>query len=96
MMCDAFVDALYVRDQNEFAEIADFIWRNPELSEMEWKAHDFLVGILRRKGFSVQSSYLGYKTAFRAEFEAIPGKEIIRFFYSMSLIGNEYDYRFVL
>lgn len=76
-MCDrdisTFVDALYHRDENEFAGVAKFLWENPELSGQEWKAHDFLVSFLRHKGFEVQSAYLGFKTAFRADFEAIPG-----------------------
>ena len=44
------------------------IWRNPELGLREVKAHELLTDFLEKKGFAVERSYTGIKTAFRATF----------------------------
>ena len=51
-----------------YQEISDEIWKNPELGFEEYKAHDVLTTFLEKKGFSVERSYTGIETAFRATF----------------------------
>lgn len=48
--------------------LGDEIWKNPELNHEEYKAHDLLTDFLAVHGFSVEKSYTGLETAFRAEF----------------------------
>lgn len=48
--------------------LGDEIWKNPELNHEEYKAHDLLTSFLARNKFSVEKSYTGLETAFRAEF----------------------------
>ena len=48
--------------------IGEKIWNSPELSYKEYKAHDILTDFLEKKGFSVERSYTGIETAFRATF----------------------------
>ena len=52
----------------ELTQLSDSIWRQPELCYKEYKAHDLLTGFLEKKGFSVERSYTGIETAFRATF----------------------------
>ena len=52
----------------ELRTIGDKIWSSPELCYKEYKAHDLLTGFLEKKGFSVERSYTGIETAFRATF----------------------------
>ncbi len=44
------------------------IWKNPELSSKEKKAHSLLTSLLESEGFVVERSYTGIETAFRATF----------------------------
>ncbi len=44
------------------------IWKNPELSSKEKKAHGLLTSLLENQGFVVERSYTGIETAFRATF----------------------------
>ena len=57
-------------DENteELKTIGDKIWSSPELCYKEHKAHDLLTDFLEKKGFSVERSYTGIETAFRATF----------------------------
>ena len=57
-------------DENteELKTIGEKIWNSPELLFKEHKAHDLLTGFLEKKGFSVERSYTGIETAFRATF----------------------------
>ena len=57
-------------DENteELRKVSDEIWSSPELNFEEHKAHDLLTGFLEKKGFSVERSYTGIETAFRATF----------------------------
>ena len=57
-------------DENteELKTISEKIWSSPELCYKEYKAHDLLTGLLEKKGFSVERSYTGIETAFRATF----------------------------
>ena len=52
----------------ELRTIGEKIWSLPELCYKEYKAHDLLTGFLEKKGFSVERSYTGIETAFRATF----------------------------
>ena len=51
-----------------YQEISDEIWKNPEIGFEEYKAHEILTQFLEKKGFSVERSYTGIGTAFRATF----------------------------
>ena len=52
----------------ELYQISEELWKNPELGFEEYKAHEILTKFLEKKGFSVERSYTGIKTAFRATF----------------------------
>ena len=52
----------------ELYQISEELWKNPELGFEEYKAHEILTRFLEKKGFSVERSYTGIKTAFRATF----------------------------
>ena len=54
--------------KDELFELSDAIWKQPELSYEEFKAHQLLTDYLEKKGFAVERSYTGIKTAFRATF----------------------------
>ena len=49
-------------------KLSDGIWSSPELNFKEHKAHDLLTDFLEKKEFSVERSYTGIETAFRATF----------------------------
>ena len=48
--------------------IGEQLWKNPEISNEEYKAHDLLTSALEDHRFHVDRSYLGLQTAFRATF----------------------------
>ena len=48
--------------------IGEQLWKNPEISYEEHKAHDLLTSALEDHHFRVDRSYLGLQTAFRATF----------------------------
>ena len=52
----------------ELRELSGEIWKNPELGFEEVKAHELMTDFLEKKGFAVERSYTGIKTAFRATF----------------------------
>ena len=54
--------------RQELFELSDAIWKKPELLYEEFAAHDLLTAFLEKKGFSVERSYTGIKTAFRATY----------------------------
>ena len=53
---------------HELRELSSEIWKNPELNFEEYKAHELLTSFLEKKGFTVERSYTGIQTAFRATF----------------------------
>ena len=55
-------------NKEELEELSVGIWSNPELYFEEYKAHELLTSFLEKKGFTVERSYTGIKTAFRATF----------------------------
>lgn len=81
-IASAAIDGL----KEELVQVSDAIWRNPELSYQEHKAHELLTHFLETNGFRVERSYTGIETAFRAtygegrpnvcvicEYDALPG-----------------------
>ena len=54
--------------RSELQQLSAEIWRNPELSFEEHKAHDLLTSYLEKKGFAVERGHTGLDTAFRATF----------------------------
>ena len=54
--------------QSELNDLSNKIWKNPELGCEEYKAHDLLTNLLEKKGFTVERSFTGIKTAFKATF----------------------------
>lgn len=52
----------------EFEEISNFIFMNPELSGFEFASSAYLADYMKNHGFSVDTGYCGYETALRAEF----------------------------
>lgn len=57
-------------------KISDYIFNNPEISEQEYKSSAYLVKKLSELGFRVTYPYLGFETAFRAEYGADDGKTV--------------------
>ncbi|XP_064393682.1 peptidase M20 domain-containing protein 2-like [Halichondria panicea] len=57
---------------NDYAEklffLSNEVWKNPELNFKEFKAHELLTNFLEKEGFTVERSYTGIETAFRATF----------------------------
>ncbi len=69
--------------------IGDEIRDNPELNHEEHKAHAILTSYLSEKGFSVERSYTGLETAFRAQFgEGEPKIGILCEFDALAEIGH--------
>ena len=54
--------------QEELGNLSGEIWKNPELGLKEHKAHELLTTFLEKKGFTVERSYTGIETAFKATF----------------------------
>ena len=54
--------------EQDLFQLSNEIWKNPELAYEEYKAHELLTNFLEKKGFTVERSYTGIKTAFRATF----------------------------
>lgn len=52
--------------KEELRELSGEIWKHPELGFEEHKAHSLLATFLEKKGFSVERSFCGLQTAFRA------------------------------
>ena len=56
--------------KERLAEISDYIYRNPELGNEEYKAAEALTSFLKEHNFSVESNIAGMETAFKATFES--------------------------
>lgn len=74
------------RNQQEFYDIADFMWENPELGLEEYEACEKLTSVLSKYGFSIEKDLAGMPTAFiatygnkgpvvgmNAEYDCLPG-----------------------
>ena len=59
--------------KERLAKISDYIYRNPELGNEEYKAVEVLTTFLREHGFEIECPYAGMNTAFKATFDS--GKE---------------------
>ena len=59
--------------KERLAEISDYIYRNPELGNEEYKAVEALTTFLKEHGFEIECPYFGMNTAFKATFDS--GKE---------------------
>lgn len=53
--------------KKDIEEVSDYIFKNPELGNEEYKASEYIVNKLKENGFNVEENYCGMKTAFRAE-----------------------------
>lgn len=49
-------------------EISDYIFNHPEIGDAEYASSKYLVKVLREQGFEVEYPYMGFATAFRAEY----------------------------
>ena len=63
-VCSTVID----ENAGELRKISDGIWSFPELNFKEHKAHELLTNFLEKKGLTVERSYTGIETAFRATF----------------------------
>ncbi len=63
-----FVNDWIEANKQEFHDIADFIWDNPELGLEEYKALEKLTSVLKKHGFDVVTDLAGMPTAFTATY----------------------------
>ena len=74
------------KNKQDFYEIADFIWDNPELGLEEYQACEKLTAVLAKHGFKIERNLAGMPTAFiatygdkwpvvgiNAEYDCLPG-----------------------
>jgi amidohydrolase len=54
----------------DLCKISDFIYHNPELGKMEFKAVEKLTEMLKQQGFQVEMNICGYETAFKASYNS--------------------------
>lgn len=86
MIIKDFIKSWIEDNKQDFYDIADFIWENPELGLEEYKACGKLTEILSKHGFSVEKDLAGMPTAFiatyghkgpivglNAEYDCLPG-----------------------
>ena len=70
----------------EFEEVNHYIYLHPELGLKEYVSSEYLVEVMRKKGFAVEKPYAGFETlsgsteqgpefAFLAEYDALPAEE---------------------
>lgn len=62
---NALLDEVDKRREQTF-EIADFIYKHPEIALEEKVSSEYLAGVLRDEGFEVEYPYCGLETAFKA------------------------------
>lgn len=60
-------------NKNDFLNLADFIFDNPEIGLEEFKAVDKITNLLSENGFSVSKDIYGFKTAFKAYYKSNKG-----------------------
>lgn len=71
------VEKLVNQMMDELIKLSEYIYKNPELGNEEFKASKAHCDILKSHGFKIEKGYLGIKTAFRAEYEGKkPGPNI--------------------
>lgn len=62
--------------KKEIENISDYIFKNPELGNTEFKSSMYLTETLEKYGFSVEKNYCGMETAFRGEIKNGEGPKI--------------------
>lgn len=62
-----FTTKWFQEHEEELTEIADKIFRHPEVSMKEWESSRYLAGFLEKKGFHISWGLAGFETAFLAE-----------------------------
>ncbi|MDO4595279.1 MAG: M20 family metallopeptidase [Tissierellia bacterium] len=70
--------------KNEMCELSKYIYDNPELGFKEEKSSKAHVNYLKKHGFEVKENYLGFNTAFRADYILDPSYPTFAFL-------SEYD-----
>lgn len=55
---------------NTLCEISDYIYKNPELGNEEFKSSEKLISFLEEYNFEIEKEFLGIKTAFRATYDS--------------------------
>lgn len=60
----------------DFVEILEYLTQHPEIGQKEHLAAEYLEAYLRKQGFSVESNFMGYSTAFKAEFKNGEGPKV--------------------
>ena len=54
----------------KLCEISDYIYKNPELGNQEYKAAEVITSFLKEHNFEIEKEFLGIKTAFRATYDS--------------------------
>ena len=54
----------------KLCEISDYIYKNPELGNKEYKAVEVLTSFLKEHNFEIEKGLLGIETAFRAIYDS--------------------------
>lgn len=62
--------------KKDIEAVCDYIFKNPELGEREFLSSRYLIDLLKKNGFTVEETYCGLPTAFRAEFGDANGPSI--------------------
>lgn len=57
-------------------EISAYIFNHPEIGDKEYLSCEYLQQVLRQQGFRMQYSYMGFPTAFRAEYGDEDGPKV--------------------
>ncbi|MDO4690613.1 MAG: M20 family metallopeptidase [Fusobacterium sp.] len=60
---------LFEKYRNEFIELNEYLYKNPELGLQEFKACAAHTAILKKHGFNVTKNFAGLETAFQASFK---------------------------
>ena len=54
----------------KLCEISEYIYKNPELGNQEYKAAEVLTSFLKEHNFEIEKGLLGIETAFRAIYDS--------------------------
>jgi len=63
-----FIEDWAEQNKEEFHELTDFLWENPELGLEEYNAFEKITHILKKHGFSIETGTGGMPTAFVATY----------------------------
>lgn len=59
--------------KSELIDLNEYIFHNPELGFEEHKSSTAHINLLQKHNFSVEENFMGFETAFKAEF----GKSVV-------------------